>query len=465
MISLYPFQDKLVGQLRQAMAGGAKSVLLVSPTGSGKTVIFAYLASRMAERGICSIILAHRQELIDQPSAMLRQFNAPHGIIQAGKPVHYGHLIYVASVFAAVRRLKKLPVPGYVIVDEAHHCIEGSTWHKCIDYWRQQNPGLRVIGVTATASRLSGEGLGGTFEVMIEGPTTAQSIAEGYLSNYTLFRTGDVDSRGLPMRGGDYQRDVAEAFMDKPTITGDAISHYRKHLKGAASIVYTVGITQAHHVAEQFRQGGFNAVAIDGKMDKQDRRNIIHDFAGGRLNLLVSCDLISEGLDIPGAVGGILLRPTASESLYLQQVGRLLRVAPGKDRAIILDHVGNSFRHGLPCDVREWSLAGRGKRKKRDPDDIAVRQCRICGACSTATATICRECGHEFPVKPRVVKEVAGELTEVEIAAAKRAKKREQGTAKDMDALIEVGRLRGMKHPQQWAWYVLNARQKKRAKA
>jgi len=465
MISLYPFQDKLVAKLRQAVAKGHKRILLVSPTGSGKTVVVTYMVSRMAERGISSIILVHRQELIDQTSATLEKFNTPHGIIQAGEPIQHGHMIYVASVFTAVRKLKQIPIPQYVIVDECAHAINGSTWNKCIDYWQQQNSDLKVIGITATPWRLSGEGLGDTFATMILGPTTAELIAEGYLSNYGLFRTGNTDPRSLHMRGGDYQREENEALMDKPTITGDAVDHYRKYLNGAPSIAFTVSIAHAHHVADQFKQAGFRTVAIDGKMNKEERRGIIRDFDNGLLNVLVSCDLISEGLDIKGAVGGILLRPTQSESLYLQQCGRLLRVAPHKDRAILLDHASNSYRHGLPCDVREWSLEGTGKRKKRDPDDIAIRQCRICGACSTISAVICRECGHEFTVKPRVVKQVEGELSEIDIASAKREKRKEQGMAADMAALIELGKMRGYSNPRGWAWMIYNARLKKRKRA
>jgi DNA repair protein RadD len=462
VIELYPFQDRLVSDLRRAIRTGFRAPLLVSPTGSGKTVMFAFLVSRMAMRGVRCVILAHRQELLAQISRTLDHFDAPHGMIEAGTRHDPGHMTYVGSVFTAARRLKKIYPPDYVIVDEAHHAINGSTWNKCIDFWRHYQPDLKVIGVTATPIRLSGEGLNQTFDHLVMGPTPAELIAKGFLCNYTLFRTGTVDTRTLHMRGGDYKRDEVADLMGKPSITGDAIAHYRKHLDGKPSIAFCVSVEHAQSVAESFRAAGYRAASIDGKMDKRERKRIIQEFTWGRINVLVSCDLISEGFDVPAAYGGILLRPTESEGLYLQQVGRLLRTHQGKERAVILDHAGNSFRHGLPDEPREWSLEGSDKRKaRRDPDDVQVRQCQFCGACSSLSAVICRECGQEFPVKPRMVKEVDGELQEVDPSTVVPFK-RQQGMAADFDALVALGKMRGMKNPHGWANHVMRARQQKR---
>lgn len=466
MISLYTFQEKYITELRRAIAQGSRHILLVSPTGSGKTVTFAYLVSRMAERGVAANIMAHRQELLQQIGDTLDKFNCGYGLIASGEDMDPSSLTQVSSVFTAVRRINKIPIPKYVIVDEAHHCIAGSTWHKCIDAWGKLNPDLVVIGVTATPERLSGDGLGQVFDKMIVGPGTGELIEAGFLSPYKIFAPKhQMDTSQLHMQGGDYKRDETEALVNKPSITGDAVAHYRKHLNGAPSVAFCVSIKHAWAVAESFRANGFRAAHIDGTMEKSERRKLVADFGAGRLNVLTSCDLISEGFDVPGMHGAILLRPTESLALYLQQCGRTLRTAPGKTHAVLLDHVGNSSRHGLPCDEREWSLDSKARKKKKDKDDICIRQCPVCGAVSKATAVQCPECGHVYEVVPRKIDEVEGELSEVDIETARLQKRREQGQAESIEALVQLGRMRGMKSPHGWAKHVWEARVAKRRRA
>jgi superfamily II DNA or RNA helicase len=364
-----------------------------------------------------------------------------------------------------VRKLDYIKTPDYVIIDEAHHAIPGSTWNKTLDTWRQANPKMRCIGVTATPERLSGEGLGDTFDTMIEGPSVSQLISEQYLSPYRMFAPQrPVDLSGVHRRMGDFVKGEVEARMDKPVITGNAIAHYRKHLNGAPTVAFCVSVEHAHHVAEQFRSEGWRAAGIDGKLKPKDRKERVDDFAAGRLNVLTSCDLISEGFDVPGMMGCINLRPTESLALCLQQWGRTLRYQNGKT-AVILDHVGNSARHGLPDDVRQWSLRGtkRDGRSKRDPDDIAIRQCTACGAVNPATSRVCSECNTEFKIKPRRIKEVEGELEE--IVGQRKAEFMQSAEArKQFASLVALGKQRGYRSPEGWARHVQNAVTNKKLK-
>ena len=359
-IVLRPYQSDWIGGLRGAFRAGHHSPLGVLSTGGGKTVCFSYLTSRLTQNRQRVVILAHREELLDQISRTLTAFDVRHGVIGAGSLYDRRLTAHVASVFTLARRLDRVAVPDYVICDEAHHATGASTWGKVIAYWRDRNPRLRVIGVTATPERLSGEGLGETFDTMVLGPTTRELIDLGALADYKLFAPRQaVDLSGVHMRGGDYAKGELAAAMDKPAIVGSAVGEYRAKMDGLPAVAFCVSVEHAEHVAEQFRSNGYRAVSIDGKMDRVRRREIVRDFGRGAINVLASCDLISEGFDVPGIVGAILLRPTWSLALYLQQVGRALRTAPGKDRAIILDHVGNHLRHGLPDDPRDWSLLGR----------------------------------------------------------------------------------------------------------
>jgi len=468
MITLRPYQDQCIAGLRGAFAAGYHSPLLVSPTGSGKTVMFSYLTSRLIAAGKRVALLCHREELVDQISRTLSDFDVRHGLITAGSLYDRRLMAHVASVFTLARRMDRVAVPDYVICDEAHHCIGPSTWGKVVAEWRRANPAMRLIGVTATPERLSGEGLGEVFDEMVPGPTPRELIDIGALAEYRLFAPHQaIDLSGVHMRGGDYAKNELAGALDKPAIIGSAVGEYRAKMDGMPAVAFCVSIEHAQHTAEQFRAEGYRAMCLDGKMDKGLRRDVVCDFGRGEINVITSCDLISEGFDIPGIVGAILLRPTWSLALYLQQVGRALRPAPGKDAAVLLDHVGNSSRHGLPDDPREWSLLGREDRKakKKPEDDVACRQCEKCYAVSPAAASKYRECGAPFPVKSRQIEEVAGSLSEVEVARMRRVAAREQAAARTLEDLIAVGTARGMKNPQGWARHVAAARAAKEARS
>jgi len=433
MITLRPYQEQCIAGLRGAFARGFRAPLLVSPTGSGKTVMFSYLCGRLQSAGKRVVVLVHREELIEQVSRTLTAFGVKHGIIAAGCYYDRRLLVHVASVFTLVKRLASVEKPDYVIADEAHHAIAASSWGKVIEAWL-----TRTIGVTATPCRLSGEGLNEVFDEMVLGPTVAELIDAGALSDYRLFAPPiQADLSGLHTRGGDFARGEAAAAMDKPAVVGDAVQHYRRLCDGAPAVAFCVSVEHAEHVAEQFREAGYAAASIDGKMDRADRRRVVSDFSSGVLNVMTSCDLISEGFDVPGIVAAIGLRPTQSLGLCLQQWGRALRPADGKSHAILLDHVGNAARHGLPDDPRDWSLQGREKRKGKAQDDgPACRQCPRCYAVASLAATKCPECGHLFPVAARTVAEVDGNLEEVDLEARRRELARAQAAAKTAEDMV-----------------------------
>jgi superfamily II DNA or RNA helicase len=460
VIELYDFQAALIGKLRDSIRMGRRAPLLVSPTGSGKTVMFAYLVSRLAANGKRVAILAHRKELLDQISAALKQFRVKHQIVGPGTMYDRRHLVHVCSVFSVIRRLDIMNTPDYVIVDEAHHAIPGSSWGTVLETWQSV-----TVGVTATPERLSGEGLHHCFDHMIIGPTTGELIAMGRLSPYRMYAPPrQIDTSVLHVRGGDFVRSEVSELMDTPQIHGDALSHYRKHLQGAPTIAFCTDVKHAENFAAQARQEGWRAASIDGKLSKTERKRRTDDFAAGRLSVLSSCDLINEGYDVPGAVGCINLRPTQSLALCLQQWGRVLRYVPGKT-AIILDHVGNSTRHGLPDSERAWTLQGQKRSaRKKDPDDFPVKNCPRCGTVNRSEEKNCTGCGYEFPIKERAVLGVVdGELTEI-TDDERLGFNAQRAAARDYNALVEIGMMRGMKNPHGWARHVINARQRKRGR-
>lgn len=455
MITLFPDQNDAIAGVRDAFRH-APSVLLVAPTGFGKTIAFSYICASAVAKGKRVWIMAHRVELVDQIATTLRDFNVSFGYIAAGYPKSPAMRVQVASVQTLVRRAADHAKPDFIIVDEAHHATTRNTIGRIL----AANPQAKVLGVTATPTRLSGEGMGDVFKAMVLGPSVQHLIDIGRLSPVTVYAPPTVDLSSLHLRGGDFVIAEAEAAMDKPKITGDAVTHYHKHADGRRGVAFCTSIQHARHVAMEFVDAGYRSVHVDGGMDRNQRKLVVDAFKRGEINVLTSCDLISEGFDCPGIEVGISLRPTASQGLWIQQVGRCLRTADGKHRAIILDHAGNTLRHGLPTEDREWTLDGRerGARRGGSQDSISIRVCPKCFASQPSGAGACGECGYIYPIQARKVEEVEGELQEV-IAARK--VRQEQGQAQSLDALIEIAKKRG--YSPQWAIHVYNGRKRKAA--
>jgi DNA repair protein RadD len=453
-IQLRPYQQQLVNDIRLQYQMGRQSVLTVLPTGGGKTYIFSYIAHQSSIKGNRVLILVHRAELLDQASSSLRTMGVRHGLIQAGRSMDLSHAVQVASVQTLARRLHLLPRQFFqlMVVDEAHHTTAG-TWAKVIEHF---SPAAKLLGVTATPIRGDGRGLAEHYQAMVLGPTAQWLTDHGFLASARVLAPPGFDVAGLRKRMGHF--DAKQAEQRTTSIHGDCLSHYRKHLAGQTAIAFCCSVAHAEAVADLFNRHGITAASIDGSMDAARRRRLLGDLGDGRLKVLTSCSLIGEGVDVPSVAGCILLRPTTSVALHLQMIGRCLRPQDGKT-ATVLDHVGNTLRLGHHLEDREWTL--EGERKSRDRE--AAPSCKVCPRCfstSISTARVCAECGHVFaPVERRELQTVEGEL--VELTAAARERKREQGSAQSYEQLVALGKQRNMKHPHAWAKHVLAARQTK----
>ena len=454
-MNLRDYQQQAISDLRSAMQQGARAPLLCLPTGGGKTVILATIATQAAARGRHVLILVHRRELIHQTSSKLAWVGLDHGIIAAGIPSS-DHAVQIASVQTLARRLSRLDwQPTLIIIDEAHHATAGQ-WARILDHW----PDAYRLGVTATPCRLDGCGLRGTFDTMVLGPRVADLIFTGYLSPARIYAPPVVaDLRGIRSRGGDYANDQAAAAMDRPTVTGDAISHYQRLAAGQQAIAFCCNVAHAVSVCDAFKTAGISAELLLG--NTPDREQVVADFASHRTKVLVTVDVVSEGFDVPAASCAILLRPTQSLGLYLQQVGRVLRPAPGKPHAVILDHVGNVTRHGFPDDPRDWSLDDRIRRTRGTPA-LSVRTCDQCFA-AFKPQPICPVCGHQcVPIKSRKIQQLAGELQELKRTAKviefeqRHARRTEVGRARTLAELLMVAKNRG--YSPGWAYRIYQAR-------
>lgn len=455
MLTPRPYQTNLINKIRDSFRERNRSVCSVLPTGGGKTICFTWIASKSVSNGARVLILVHRDSLFKQTSATLSKFEVEHGLIGAGYAPNYAHECQVAKIGTFVRRLGTF-TPDLIIVDECHHATAGQ-YRKVLEAF----PNARVLGVTATPIRTDGTGLGEIFEDMVEGPSIQDLIDSGFLVEPTIYAPPTVGEIEVKRSGGDFNRKELSGFMDKPTITGDAVGHYKKMCSGVPAVAFCVSIEHAEHVRDSFREAGFTSETVNGKMKQDEIDRVLNGLGNGSVQVVTACDLISEGTDIPAIECAILLRPTMSTALFLQQVGRALRLSDGKTGAIILDHVGNCARHGHPCADREWTLEGTKKRKRKSSETEVVASVRICEECFRAFAPepICPSCGWIVPKRVRVVKEVDGELVKLEKKRIQKQNRMEVGRARTLEDLQRIAKERGYKKG--WAYMKFNSRKRK----
>lgn len=426
--ALRPYQQDIRDDIESHWLGVA-NVLAVLPTGAGKTVLFS---SILADEPGASCAIAHRQELVSQISLALARNGVRHRIIGQDSVIRMIVRLHMEEVganyvvpnakcaVASVNTLtgKKfaeslkpwLPTVKLWVQDEAHHVLRDNQWGRAAAMF----PNARGLGVTATPLRADGNGLGrhadGLFDTMVIGPSMRDLITMGFLTEYRIFAppsTFHRDQVAVSQTTGDFNLDqmrkaVASSSLvvhDEKQIVGDIVQHYRRIAPGKLGVTFVPDIATAETVAEQFNAAGVPAMAVSSKTPDDERCKILRKFKSRELLQLVNCDLFGEGFDLPAIEVVSMGRPTESYGLYVQQFGRALRLLDGKDRAIIIDHVGNVMRHGLPDAPREWSLDRRERRSSGKSDAQTIRACLNpeCGAVYERFRDACPYCGTPVP--------------------------------------------------------------------
>ena len=457
-MQLRDYQTKAISDLRSSFKQGNKSPLLVMPTGSGKTVVFAEISKRLRQSKHNVLILVHRKELIDQASNKLKAIKVSHGII-AAKYKSSRSAIQIASVQTLVRRLSSNTfTPNYIIIDEAHHAAAGS-WDKILATF----PNAYKIGCTATPIRLDGRGLKDYFDDLVASHSISNLIELKYLASYKVFAPPlKLNLDKVKVLAGDFQKKDLEEKMDKANIVGDAVKQYKKYADGLPAIAFCISIKHATDVCNQFKSAGYKSAIVHGAMSTDERDEVIKGLGNGKIQVLTSVDVISEGTDCPNVSVAILLRATKSEGLYLQQVGRILRPQSNKT-AIILDHVNATRTHGFVDDERNWSLDSEKKTKKKGQQAPSVETCKKCFACYKPTSK-CPVCGYEAQTRERFIKQEEGELVELKKKQQQETEKQQQqqliGTARTLEELEMVAKILGYKKG--WAYRVHESRKNKK---
>lgn len=426
--ALRPYQQDIRDDIESRWLGVA-NVLAVLPTGAGKTVLFS---SILADEPGASCAIAHRQELVSQISLALARNGVRHRIIGQDPVIRMIVRLHMEEVganyvvpnakcaVASVNTLtgKKfaeslkpwLPTVKLWVQDEAHHVLRDNQWGRAAAMF----PNARGLGVTATPLRADGNGLGrhadGLFDTMVIGPSMRDLITMGFLTEYRIFAppsTFQRDQVAVSQTTGDFNLDqmrkaVASSSLvvhDEKQIVGDIVQHYQRIAPGKLGVTFVPDIVTAEEVASQYVAAGVPAEIITGKTPDDERYKMMRRFKNRQTLQLVSIDVLGEGVDVPAIEVVSMGRPTESYGLYVQQFGRALRLLDGKDRAIIIDHVGNVMRHGLPDAPREWSLDRRERRSSGKSDAQTIRACLNpeCGAVYERFRDACPYCGTPVP--------------------------------------------------------------------
>jgi len=461
---LRPYQAKLISDIRAQFASGARAVLAVAPTRSGKTVVFSEIARLATAKNSRVGIIVHRDSLLTQASDKLKECGVKHGIIAPGHG-YYGDTVNVCSIMTLIRRLDRHDF-DLLIYDECHHSVSASALRLLAHYSK-----ARVLGVTATPIRADGRGLDSVYQKMVLGPSIRELIDDGYLTEpETYGPIHKLDLSGVKTTAGDYNRHDLALHMDTPRITGDSVSEYARICPGAPAVVFAVNIRHGADVAAAFSAAGFRTALIHGKMKLATIRAGIAGLSNGTVQVLVTIDLVAEGTDIKSIVCVINLRPTRSLGRHIQgdargltpmyapgypldtRAGRLAAIAAGpKPRAVIIDSAGNCFRHMTVDETHTWTLAGRKRRGGKSGPTMSLTQCPKCLR-PHKPAPECPHCGHIYEGgSQRKLNEVAGTLEKVDKVALRRAKWGEEHSCKTLEELVELGKARKYRYAKLWA--------------
>jgi DNA repair protein RadD len=295
-IALRPYQREIVDRVRHSYRTGHAAPLVQLATGGGKTWIFTAIVSGAVAKGNRTLIVVHTRELIRQTCAKLEAVGVRHEVLESGLRCDLDAPVLVATVQSLARRLDALPAFAFIVFDEGHHCRAAAIWRKLLE----AQPQAKIIGFTATPARTDGRGLGvaagGPFDDLVIGPSTAQLIAEKWLSPVRVFAPARrLDLHDVHVRHRDYVPSELAAVVDTRSITGDAVADYRRRADHQPAIAFCALVGHAEHVAAAFREAGYRAACVEARTKKAERDRLIGGLGTGEIEVLTSCDLSRKG--------------------------------------------------------------------------------------------------------------------------------------------------------------------------
>ena len=431
---LRDYQLTIYEQIRYYLARG-KNPCAVLPCRSGKSYIIKEICDKAELKGSKVLVLAHRRLLLRQHMKLIKNCR-------------------FESVFTEVNHLGEHGYVDLIIIDEAHISAAESYQRVCNYYHCPR------ILFTATAKRLDNKPLN-LCDVIINGIDADSLISRGLIAPYDLYAPKlNIDLSHVSMSGSDFNNDELGIEMCNKKIYGDIIKYYRELADGKQALAYCVNVKHSQSICELFNSNGIPAKHMDSHTPEKERDKIIEEFKNGEFKILCNCNLISEGITLPECECCLLLRPTQSETLYIQQSCRCLTPLPNK-RSIIIDYVGNCYTHGMPTEKRIYTMKPMKIRNPSREPDVIIRQCNNCLKVYGGTNPICPYCGfNNGKTKKEIEQDEKAELERITEIKRKQARM-EVGMARTLESLIELGYKRGYKNPRYWAMTIINSRKNK----
>lgn len=442
---LRDYQQDIFDKSIQSFKDGAKGICCVLPCRSGKS----YIMARMIKGAKGNVlVLAHRHTLINQHKELLEGL----GVLS--------DKVRVESVFTEASRLGRYKPDevDLIIIDEAH-LSEAASYRKVCEYYQ-----CRRVLFTATPARLDGKPLT-LADTLITGITANELIKMGAISDYDYYAPDlNLNIDNIDMVAGEYNNGQLTELMCQSAIYGDVIKYYRQLGENRQAIAYCTSVRHSEQTAQMFLKNGISAVSIDGSMSQKERNKKMDLFRNGKVQILCNCNLISEGVTLPNASVALLLRPTCSLPLFIQQSCRVLTPVQGK-KAVVIDFVNNVQKHGMPTETHNWSLSHPVEKRKAFNEDgsLNIRQCEKCFRCFQGNK--CPYCGTEHIPKGRELRQMKDvelklieEMQKEEQEIQKKEARREQGRCKSYQELYELAKKRGYKNPSGWAYFIMKGR-------
>ncbi|NEQ78084.1 MAG: DEAD/DEAH box helicase [Okeania sp. SIO2C9] len=392
---LRDYQLQVIDDLYKLIKHNHRRILIVAPTGAGKTIIAASFIYQEYSSGKTILFIVHRDVLIKQTLNKFANFGIECGVIAGGyKETRLAPVQIASAQTLSRRKIDSWFTPGIVFIDEAHQ----TAWNKVVQRQLEnfESNDTTFIGLTATPWRLSKrEAMSDLFDTLIAAPTPGELILKGYLAPPIYYSVDGADLKGVRTVAGDYDNSELVVRCNVPKVVETLVSEWKRLANGRLTIGFAVNVAHAKAIATAFNQAGIAAASVDGTMPTKMREVIYSQLQSGLIKVLASCEALGEGFDVPAISCVLLCRPTKSKAKAWQQIGRGLRIFPGKYDCLILDQAGLIKQFGFIEDITTFTL---GQSKHSLPSEAPTKICPQCSAVNRNFDKVCGCCGYQFPI-------------------------------------------------------------------